>query len=127
VVTKTVRVLAEPQVSFSSSCTNLTCDLTASASSGNGAIAQYNWQLGTATASGNPLRFSFSNAGSYAVTLTVKDAADQQASFNQTLTVTVPPAQQPAAQSSGGSWPGVLSLGLGFVYLRRRHGGGRKG
>lgn len=127
VVTKTVRVLAEPQVSFSSSCTNLTCDLTASASSGNGAIAQYNWQLGTATASGNPLRFSFSNAGSYSVTLTVKDAADQQASFNQTLTVTVPPAQQPAAQSSGGSWPGVLSLGLGFVYLRRRHGGGRKG
>lgn len=121
VVTKTVQVLAQPQVSFSSSCSNLVCDFTANASSGNGVIAQYNWQLGTATAIGNPLRFSFSSAGSYLVTLTVKDMAEQQASITQTLTVTAPPPPPPTASpSSGGSWPGLLSLGLlGLLILRR--------
>ncbi len=120
VVTKTISVYAEPQLSFSSSCTDLTCDFTANASSGNGAIVQYNWQLGTAMATGNPLRFNFSNAGSYPVTLTVKDAADQQASSSQTLTVTAPPPPVAAAKSSGGSWPGWASLSLLLWWLSRR-------
>ncbi|RVU33334.1 PKD domain-containing protein [Rheinheimera riviphila] len=122
-VTKTVTVFSEPQVSFSSSCSNLVCDLTASASSGNGAITQYNWQLGSAVASGNPLRFTFSGAGSYPVTLTVQDAAGQQASSSQTLTVTAPPPPPPAVtaeKSSGGSWPWVLSLSLGLLCWNRR-------
>lgn len=121
IVTKTIQVFAEPQVSFSSSCTHLVCELTATASSANGAITQYNWQLGNSTATGNPLRFTFGSAGSYPVTLTIKDAAEQQASTRQTLIVTaapVPPAV--SAQSSGGSWPGLLSLGLWFLYLQRR-------
>lgn len=123
VVTKTVTVFAEPQVSFSSSCNNLVCDLTASASSGNGAIVQYNWLLGSVVASGNPLRFTFSGAGSYPVTLTVQDAAGQQANSSQMLTVTAPPPPPPAAaeKSSGGSWPAVFSLGLWWLYLARRH------
>lgn len=121
-VTKTVTVFAEPKVSFSSSCTNVVCDFSASASSGNGAITQYSWQLGSATASGNPLRFSFSNAGSYLVTLTVKDTAEQQASVSQTLQVSAPPPPAAASQSSGGSWPGLGSLWLlGLLWLRRRH------
>lgn len=124
VVTKPVQVFAQPQVSFSSSCSNLICDFTANASSGNGAIAQYNWQLGTATASGNPLRFSFSSTGSYPVTLTVLDSAGQQASSSQTLTVTAPPPPPAAtaAQSSGGSWSAWISLSLLLMYQgRRRH------
>jgi PKD repeat protein len=119
-VTKTVNVYAEPQLSFSSNCADLTCDFTANASSANGAIVQYNWQLGTAVATGNPLRFTFSNAGSYPVTLTVKDAAEQQASSSQTLTVTAPPPAAAAAKSSGGSWSGWASLSLLLLYLSRR-------
>jgi len=125
VVTKTVQVFAQPQVIFSSSCNNLVCDFTANASSGNGVIAQYNWQLGSTPASGNPLRFSFSSAGSYSVTLTVKDSADQQASVTQTLTVTAPPPPAPATQSSGGSWPGWRSLGLLGLWILRRSPPGR--
>lgn len=123
VVTKIVSVFAQPQVSFTSICVDLRCDLTASASSDNGAIVQYNWQLGSATASGNPLRYSFRGEGNYPVTLTVKDQAGQQANSSQTITVTAPPAAPtpPAtAKSSGGSLSGLISLGLMLIWGLRR-------
>lgn len=113
VLTKNLQVYAQPQLNFSSNCNGLSCDFTAQASSGNGAVVQYNWQLAGVTATGNPLRFNFTNAGSYPVTLTIKDAAEQQATLTQTVTVsglTAPPVT--AEKSSGGSFSGLYSFCL---------------
>jgi carboxypeptidase T len=122
-VTKTITVFAEPQLSFSSSCANLSCDFIANASSGNGAIEQYNWQLGSVAATGNPLRFTFGSAGSYLVTLTVKDSAGQQAVHSQTLSVTAAPiTSTPTEKSAGGSLSlaSLLSMLL-FGWCRRQY------
>lgn len=94
----TVHANRSPVASFSATSSGLTSEFDASASvDPDGPIAAYEWNFpdGT-TASGPQVSHAFAAAGTYSVTLTVRDA--QGLTNTQTSTVTVTTNQVPVAR-----------------------------
>ncbi len=77
-----------PTAAFTVSCTDLSCDFDANASSDDYGIADYSWSFGDGnSANGAVVNYTFAQAGTYSVTLTVTDTAAQTASSSQSVTV----------------------------------------
>jgi hypothetical protein len=69
-----------PTASFSYNCMGLDCTFNGNASSDDNGIDTYHWDFGdgdTDTLSGSNAPHTYENAGTYSVTLTVKDTASQ--------------------------------------------------
>ncbi len=78
-----------PNASFTSSCTNLSCNFNASGSSdSDGSITNYSWSFG---GSGVTASNTFSSAGTFNVTLTVTDNDGATDIQTRSVTVTAPP------------------------------------
>jgi PKD repeat protein len=83
-----------PVASFTSSCTDLSCDFNGSGSSdADGTIASYAWDFGDGTPAGSGVSPShtYASANTYTVRLTVTDDDGATASTTRTVTVTAPP------------------------------------
>jgi PKD repeat protein len=97
-----------PVASFTASCSNLACTFNSGASSDDRGITARGWTFGDGTAPGHPSvggtlvapTKSYAAAGTYVVTLTVTDAAGQQATATQSVTATNPPVPPPVAPSA---------------------------
>ena len=81
-----------PVASFTSNCTNLTCNFNANASSdSDGSIVAFDWSFGDAkTSTGPAVTNNYATAGDYTVTLTVTDNQGATDVVSQTVTVTAP-------------------------------------
>ena len=81
-----------PTASFTFSCTGLTCNFNASASSDpDGSIANYAWNFGDGTTgSGVTPSKTFASSGTRTVTLTVTDNGGTSGNTSQSVTVTAP-------------------------------------
>ena len=79
-----------PVASFTSNCTDLTCDFDGSASSdSDGTISNYSWSFGASTVTASN---TFTSSGTFNVTLTVTDNNGATDSLSSNITVTAPPA-----------------------------------
>lgn len=81
-----------PVASFTSNCTELSCDFDASGSFDNdGSILSYSWDFGDGN-SGNGLNVThqYTTGNSYTVTLTVTDNSNDTSAFNSVVNVTEP-------------------------------------
>ena len=81
-----------PVASFTSSCTDLTCNFNGSASSdSDGTIASYSWNFGDGnSASGVNPSNTYAASGTYTVSLTVTDDQGATNSTSSTVSVTAP-------------------------------------
>ena len=78
-----------PTASFTSSCTDLTCNFNGAGSSdSDGSISSYSWSFG---GSGVTASNTYASAGTYAVTLTVTDNDGASDSVTNNVSVTAPP------------------------------------
>jgi subtilisin family serine protease len=95
-----------PRASFTVSCSDLTCELDASASSDpDGSITAYAWVFGDGrAASGKGVRHTYVAAGSYSVTLQVTDDAGATATASRSVTVTAPATASSAMTFAGNSY-----------------------
>src|SRR5207302_1001928 len=105
-VSHTVQVTAPnqpPTAAFTSSCPTLTCSFSDQSSDPDGSVTSWQWTFGdgtTGSTAQNPLH-TYSAAGSYTVTLTVKDNQNASSSpVSHTVQVTAP--NQPPSVSAGG-------------------------
>src|SRR5438552_9174832 len=105
-VSHTVQVNAPnqpPTAAFTSNCTGLACSFTDQSSDPDGTITSWQWTFGdgtTGSTAQNPSH-TYSAAGSYTVTLTVKDNQNASSSpVSHTVQVTAP--NQPPSVSAGG-------------------------
>jgi PKD repeat protein len=82
---------AAPTASFSSACTELTCQFTDASADGDGQILSRSWTFGDGTSSTatNPSH-SYAGGGTYTVSLTVTDDDGASASTSQPVTVNAP-------------------------------------
>ena len=88
----------DPVASFTSTCTDLTCNFTDQSTDEDGSVLLWNWSFGdgvTSTAQ-NPSR-SYTSAGTYSVTLTVTDDAGGTHQHSASVTVTAPPPPPPSS------------------------------
>ncbi|MEP0773253.1 MAG: S8 family serine peptidase [Acidobacteriota bacterium] len=77
-----------PVASFTFSCSGLTCSFDASASTDDYGISSYSWNFGDGTTgSGKTVSKTYSAGGTYSVTLTVKDTANQTGTQTKSVTV----------------------------------------
>jgi len=77
-----------PVASFTYSCSGLTCSFDGRASTDDNGITAYNWTFGDGTTgSGATVSKTYSAAGTYSVTLTVRDTANQTNSQTKSVTV----------------------------------------
>lgn len=77
-----------PTVGFSLSCTELACSFTDGSSDSDGSVVAWNWVFGDGqTATGQNPSYSYAQAGSYNVTLTVTDNQGSTNALIQTVTV----------------------------------------
>lgn len=77
-----------PVASFTFSCSGLTCSFDASASTDDYGISSYSWTFGDGTTgSGKIVSKTYSAGGTYSVTLTVKDTANQTGTQTKSVTV----------------------------------------
>ena len=90
-----VPVNEKPQAVITHSCTFLTCDFDASASTdADGSIVSYAWTFGDGNgASGVNVNYGYTNVGSYTVTLIVTDDAGEAVETSMVVDVTAPPAE----------------------------------
>ncbi len=120
---KALQVFAEPQLQLSSNCQNLSCTLTASASSANGPVGTVQWSVNNQTLNGQSVNVTFGAAGTYQALAEVSDSAGQKVQKTLSVTVTAPvvvtPAEPAAKSSSSGGSVGYVSLLL-LCILRRR-------
>lgn len=92
----------EPEARFSSICNDLNCTFDASQSTGN--INSYQWSFGDGnTATGSNVNYTFSQSGSYNVSLTVSDGSASD-SITETISVTEPTAGNITISLSSGSF-----------------------
>lgn len=123
-----INVEVPPTASFSFAASDLRVTFSDSTSAGVGALS-YQWTFGDGASSSesSPVH-TYSQAGSYNVTLTVTDTKDNTSIASRTVAVTaavvvppvVPPVVEPEKSSGGGSL-GWLSLSvLLLLGLRRR-------
>lgn len=81
-----------PVARFTFSCSGLTCSFNGSTSTDDNGITAYNWTFGDGTTgSGVTINKTYSAAGTYSVTLTVRDTANQTGSQTQSVTVSSAP------------------------------------
>lgn len=81
-----------PTASFTFSCTTLSCSFNGSGSSDDNGITSYSWNFGDgSTGSGVNASRTYAAGGTYNVTLTVRDAANQSNSQTRQVTVTSGP------------------------------------
>lgn len=95
-----------PTATFSVECSFLVCSLNGSSSSDvEGEIEAYQWQIsdGSTTYSGPTANHTFSQAGSYTITLTVTDDEGDTNDLARTVSVIAKPVEQPSSSSGGGS------------------------
>ncbi|QYK01342.1 immune inhibitor A domain-containing protein [Shewanella psychrotolerans] len=123
-----IYVEVPPTASFSFVTSDLRVTFSDSTSAGVGELS-YQWTFGDGSSSSEPSPVhTYSQAGSYTVTLTVTDAKGYTSVANETLVVTtavvVPPVVEPPAveieKSSGGGSLGWLSLSALFLLALRR-------
>ncbi len=85
-----------PTASFTSSCTDLACSFDATGSSDDNGITGYSWNFGDGnTATGATPNHSYAADGTYTVTLTVTDSANQTDSTSQSVTVSAGTVEPP--------------------------------
>lgn len=78
-----------PTASFSFSCQGLSCSFDGSASSDDRGVSSYSWTFGNGSSgSGATPTHSYAAAGTYQVTLTVRDTANQTGSQTRSVSVT---------------------------------------
>lgn len=78
-----------PTANFTFSCSGLTCSFNGTSSTDDRGISSYSWTFGDgATGTGSTTSRTYAAAGTYSVTLTVRDAANQANSRTQSVTVT---------------------------------------
>lgn len=84
---------ARPVASFTVSCSGLTCAYDASASSDpDGSLSWVSWNFGDgSTGSGLAGTYRYFAGGTYTITLTVADHANQTSTASRTVTVVAPP------------------------------------
>ena len=105
-----------PTASFTTSCSNLTCSVDASASSdADGSIVSYSWAFGDGqTGSGATASRTYASAGAYTVTLTVTDDDGATASTTRQVNPTAPPVgvlgSDAFARTVSGGW-GTADVG----------------
>lgn len=114
-----------PIPSFSVSCDDLSCNFDATDSSdSDGNISNYQWDFGDEViAEGDIVEHTYSGNGDNLVTLTIEDNSGNQASKQQTISVsaapepapTPAPTEPPASNSSGGGALNWWLLSLLFV------------
>jgi PKD repeat protein len=91
-VTVTEPTANQPPIpSFSSSCTDLSCDFTDESTDSDGTVVAWSWDFGDGTTSTaqNPSH-TYASAGTYTVTLTVTDDDNDSDTANDSVTVTDP-------------------------------------
>jgi serine protease len=92
---------AAPTAAFTWNCTYLACSFNGSGSTDDIGISAHAWNFGDgASASGSTATRSFAAAGTYNVSLTVRDTANQTGTQVQAVTVTAPPNLPPTARFS---------------------------
>lgn len=92
---------AAPIAAFTHSCSYLACSFNAAGSSDDVGIASYSWSFGDGTtASGATASRTFAAAGTYSVTLTVRDTANQPGTLGKSVSVVAPPNLPPTANFS---------------------------
>ena len=105
-----------PVARFTASCNALTCFFDAATSyDSDGSIVEYLWQFGDGTsAEGVAVSHQFSQAGQYAVTLTIRDdvSPSTNASQTQNVSISTNTLSTPSDRQSGGSlgWLTLLLL-----------------
>lgn len=103
---------APPTAAFTPSCTDLTCDFDAAASSDREGALTYDWTFGDASSgTGQRVSHTYRQAGTYTVGLTVTDSAGQ--TDRTTRTVTVPAVTTgPVFRGARSTAANVLSPGV---------------
>jgi PKD repeat protein len=91
-----------PQAEFSADCTELACSFDATGSSdADGELIDFSWQFGDGgSASGQTVEHTFSEEGTFTVTLTVADDGGASASDVQTVSLVLPNSEPIAKFSS---------------------------
>jgi len=81
-----------PQANYTYTCNGLTCQFDGSTSTdSDGSITLFNWQFGdSSNKAGNPIEHTYTNAGSYNVTLTVTDNAGATSQHTAVIEVVAP-------------------------------------
>ncbi len=102
-----------PVASFTSSCTDLSCDFTDTSTDLNNNIVSWSWEFGDGSGSTqqNPSH-AYTTAGSYTVELTVTDGDGLSDTTTDTVTVTDPVGNNPPTASFASS---CVDLGCDFT------------
>jgi PKD repeat protein len=132
-----VTELYAPQGQLTSSCDDLVCQFSATdLSDQDSQQLSVEWDLGDGNSSSEPtLTHTYSEAGSYAVNLTISDEHQQSTTISVNVEVTAAPAPTPApapapaptpepetkSDSSGGSLNWFLLLGCFLLFRVKRH------
>ncbi len=96
-----------PTASFTFTCSALTCSFNGTGSTDDNGISSYSWTFGDgATGTGSTTSRTYAAGGTYTVTLTVRDSANQSNATSRTVTVT---AGTTAPCTSCEAYSGTLS------------------
>jgi subtilisin family serine protease len=87
-----------PVASFTFSCSGLACSFNGAGSTDDVGITSYSWTFGDgSTGTGATVNRTYAAAGTYSVTLTVRDAGNLSGAQTRSVTVTAPTNQPPVA------------------------------
>jgi len=120
-----ISVQVPPRASFSYEVDNLSITLSNASNAGVGELS-YQWSFGDGqTSTSISPSHTYTNGGSYTVSLTATDEAGNSSTFSTSIIVTapvVPPVTPSTDSGSGGGSLGWFSLGLlAMLGLRRRY------